>query len=264
MAGPLKFVLLLREKKKLNLTNTAHFHPQIPSAPFGPIPWSLGTCFLRVFVKVECRIYRTPRHFRSRVISWNRRLPPTVQRVLALGTGALGACAQFLALSTYQLCDSTVPSPSGPQHSLLQNGSVAPLCGNILKPLEGAGGQWASEALEILLLDHLLCLCCVTGPRGHAWAARISSKYHSNHLPSVYRGCAHSVPSTWNALLLHLRDKAVAPSCSCNFSSLFPTWSDPISVGLYFHLCCLFACLSFVFVLNKSYLCPCLFSLTAL
>lgn len=78
-------------------------------------------------------------------------------------------------------------------------------------------------ALEMLPLNHLLCLCCVTGPGRHAWAARVSSKYHSNCLPSVPHGCAHSVPSTWNALI-HLH------SCAILFmlpSLVGPHLSDP-------------------------------------
>lgn len=100
----------------------------------------------------------------------------------------------------------------------------------MLKSLEGAEWGWARGdaalllALEMLPLNHLLCLCCVTGPGGHAWTARVSSKYHSDCLPSVPPGCAHSVPSTWNALL-HLHDQALVPS-SCNLSLLAPTWSD--------------------------------------
>lgn len=110
--------------------------------------------------------------------------------------------------------------------------TVCPAVWELFGPLEGSGRGWAPEVqcsscLGMLLLTCLLCLWCVTGPRGHTWAAWISSKYHSSQLPSVPCGSAHSVPSTWNAILLHLHDQALAPSRSRNLSLLPPTWSHP-------------------------------------
>lgn len=148
--------------------------------------------------------------FRCRGISQRRNLPLTVARALVPGSGGAGCPCAVSGSVAHQLCGSA--------------GSLSILfcknrsCGNRMKPLEGAGKEWAPRgtafllALELLLLNHLLCLSCVSGPGWHAWAARISSKYHSNRL------CTQQLCPPWSLHLEHcappLCGRTPAPSCS--------------------------------------------------
>lgn len=166
-----------------------------------------------------------------------------MQIVLALGAGTQGVCVQFLALPLTSCVTLPVRSSPGPQNPLLPNGLGAPLCGNMLKPLEGAGRGGpqkcrAPAGSGNVAPKPLLCLSCVAGPRGRAWAAWVSSKYHCSHLLSVPMavfilflptGMPFSICMT--KLWLHLV-RVAFPHCP-HLEGSFPPFSP---TGLY--LCC--------------------------
>ena len=154
-----------------------------------------------------------------------------MQTAVAPGCRGSGRLGTVSGSATDQLCDDAQFCPLPGLHILFckmnrephhvgRHFSLWDVLGGV-----GPGGAVLLWGLE-LFLNHPLCLPCVTGPGGHAWAARVSGEYPSGRLPSGPRGHAHSVSYAWNAAL-HPHDQALVPRCPCSPSSLSPTWNGP-------------------------------------
>lgn len=135
---------------------------------------------------------------------------------------------QFLALSLTRLCGSAG------FFSLLDLGILfckTRSCVNRIKPLEGAGKEWAPEAQHSRWLwkcrSYITCFVFLVsqGPDGMPGLPGFPVSTTVTTLP------LHSaaVP-TWSLHLehhsLHLRAQALAPSCSWNFSLLPTPWRN--------------------------------------